>query len=298
MSNAFQFFQEKNANRIADDKHLNAEFIFKSYQSTEIEDKSGRRVMASVVNKQENDKAYIYTHSDAALPIGSTWSIKNGALHLLVSEEVVIIKDVDFHKYLAFICNTEFEDLGWGWFIGPEKSYVDVQIKENAFLHTQQKPVLVLPSDLIKLEVTDKVVVKGRPYLVHEYDNLSNSALTYYSLTPTTVDQFIFKEHKTNTFIVKNKDAAIVIEQPKETITTTDEDSGDKIKVIFVDPLQIITLSTTDGFIDISTGAVKVTSVSSNKVKFQIPFGLKDAFEVKVKTGSGSYKTYIYKARN
>ena len=112
MSNAFQFFQEKNANRIADDKHLNAEFIFKSYQSTEIEDKSGRRVMASVVNKQENDKAYIYTHSDAALPIGSTWSIKNGALHLLVSEEVVIIKDVDFHKYLAFICNTEFEDLG------------------------------------------------------------------------------------------------------------------------------------------------------------------------------------------
>ena len=79
------------------------------------------------LNKQEKDYAYIFTQLDDKLSIGSTWAAKN--LHLLVTEEITIIKDVNWHKYHALLCNVQVDNQ-WGYFKGPEKSFLDVCLKK------------------------------------------------------------------------------------------------------------------------------------------------------------------------
>ncbi len=96
--NSFERFNERNKKRAQSTNRGNSTFIFKGYNSTLI--KSGTtELQAAVVNEQEKDSAYIYTHLNEPLTIGSIWEAKS--LHLLVTEEIVVIKDVEWHKYKA-----------------------------------------------------------------------------------------------------------------------------------------------------------------------------------------------------
>ena len=60
-------------------------------------------------------------------------------------------------------------------------------------MQSQQKPLLVLPSAKA-LAINDIVVIKGRPWLIQEMDNISTDGLVYYSLRPTTIDKDISAE--------------------------------------------------------------------------------------------------------
>ena len=154
---SFSRFQERNKKRTVAQNKLNTSFIFKGYPSIEIKGSADRSIQASVVNKQEKDYAYIFTHLQDELMIGSIWTAKN--LHLLVTEEITIIKDVDWHKYHALLCNVQIDN-HWGYFKGPEKSFLDVNLEREVVWESPQKPVLVLPENV--LEFRDKIVIKGR----------------------------------------------------------------------------------------------------------------------------------------
>ena len=166
---SFKRFQERNKKRMDAQAEVNTHFIFKGYPSIKIElnttDSSEDiyAVQAAVVNQQEKDKAYIYTQWEDSLDIGSVWGAKG--LHWLIAEEIVVIKDVKWHKYLAYLCNVEVEDT-WGYFKGPEKNYVNIKNEYGASLESLQKPVLVLPENV--LGFADKIVIKQRPWLVQE----------------------------------------------------------------------------------------------------------------------------------
>lgn len=90
---SFNRFREKNLQRKVAATKLSKQFIFKGYPSIELEGSGNKKIQAAVVNKQEKDYAYIYTQSTEPLELGSVWSAKD--LHLLISEEIVVIKDVD-----------------------------------------------------------------------------------------------------------------------------------------------------------------------------------------------------------
>lgn len=278
---SFSRFQERNKKRTVAQNKLNTSFIFKGYPSIEIQGSADQKIQASVVNKQDKDYAYIFTQKSDELEIGSVWAAKN--LHLLITEEITIIKDVDWHKYHALLCNVQIDN-HWGYFKGPEKSFLDVVLEKEVIWESPQKPVLVLPENVLNFR--DKIVIKGRAWLIQEYDAISTPGLVYYSLKPTTISKEVAAENTgKDIYVEKHEEPTInVVENP---ISLLSEDS-----VFTISPNVSITLSTEDGYFKTTNKNLKIQKRTASIVVFSIPFGISEvAVEVKEK-GDIVTKTY------
>ena len=278
---SFSRFQERNKKRTVAQNKLNTSFIFKGYPSIEIQGSADQKIQASVVNKQEKDYAYVFTQTQDELEIGSVWAAKN--LHLLITEEITIIKDVDWHKYHALLCNVQIDN-HWGYFKGPEKSFLDVVLEKEVVWESPQKPVLVLPENVLNFR--DKIVIKGRAWLIQEYDAISTPGLVYYSLKPTTISKEVAAENTGKDIYVEKHEEPIinVVENP---ISLLNEDS-----VFHISPNVPITLSTEDGYFKTTNKNLKIQKRTASIVVFSIPFGISEiAVEVKEK-GDIVTKTY------
>lgn len=277
---SFSRFQERNKKRTVAQNKLNTSFIFKGYPSIEIKGSADQKIQASVVNKQEKDYAYIFTQMQDELAIGSVWTAKN--LHLLITEEITIIKDVDWHKYHALLCNVQIGD-HWGYFKGPEKSFLDVVLEKEVVWESPQKPVLVLSEDV--LDFRDKIVIKDRAWLVQEYDAISTPGLVYYSLKPTTISKDVAVENANKSVYVEkhNEDNVTIIENP---IQYLNQD------YIIISPNIDITLNTEDGYFKSTNKNLKIKKRTDSIVIFSIPFGVEEV-EVEIKKkGDILYKKY------
>lgn len=279
---SFSRFQERNKKRTVANNKLNTNYIFKGYPSIEITGSTDQRVQASVVNKQEKDYAYVFTPLADNLSIGSVWTAKN--LHLLITEEITIIKDVDWHKYHALLCNVQIDN-HWGYFKGPEKSFLDVALEKEVIWESPQKPVLVLPENV--LDFRDKIVIKGRAWLIQEYDAISTPGLVYYSLKPTTISKEVAAENAEKPIYVEkyeNRKPEIVVESSQ-----TYDLRNNHIKVAANMP---ITVNTQYGYFQSSNSNIKIQKRTSDMVIFSIPFGMEEvSIEVKEK-GDLVTKTY------
>ena len=278
---SFSRFQERNKKRTVAQNKLNTSFIFKGYPSIEIQGNADQKIQASVINKQEKDYAYVFTQTQDELEIGSVWTAKN--LHLLITEEITIIKDVNWHKYHALLCNVQIDN-HWGYFKGPEKSFLDVVLEKEVVWESPQKPVLVLPENV--LNIRDKIVIKGRAWLIQEYDAISTPGLVYYSLKPTTVSKEVAAEHSDKEIYVEKHEEPIVnvVENP---ISLLSEDN-----IFHISPNVSITLSTEDGYFKTTNKNLKIQKRTASMIVFSIPFGISEvAVEVKEK-GDIVTKTY------
>ena len=278
---SFSRFQERNKKRTVAQNKLNTSFIFKGYPSIEIQGSADQKIQASIVNKQEKDYAYVFTQTQDELEIGSVWAAKN--LHLLITEEITIIKDVDWHKYHALLCNVQIDN-HWGYFKGPEKSFLDIVLEKEVIWESPQKPVLVLPENVLNFR--DKIVIKGRAWLIQEYDAISTPGLVYYSLKPTTISKEVAAENiGKDIYVEKHEEPIInVVENP---ISLFSEDS-----VFNISPNVPITLSTEDGYFKTTNKNLKIQKRTASMVVFSIPFGISEvAVEVKEK-GDIVTKTY------
>lgn len=278
---SFSRFQERNKKRTVAQNKLNTSFIFKGYPSIEIQGSADQKIQASIVNKQEKDYAYVFTQTQDELEVGSVWTAKN--LHLLITEEITIIKDVNWHKYHALLCNVQIDNY-WGYFKGPEKSFLDVVLEKEVIWESPQKPVLVLPENVLNFR--DKIVIKGRAWLIQEYDAISTPGLVYYSLKPTTISKEVAAENIGKEIYVEKHEEPIVnvVENP---ISLLSEDS-----VFHISPNVSITLSTEDGYFKTTNKNLKIQKRTASMVVFSIPFGISEvAVEVKEK-GDIVTKTY------
>jgi len=280
--NSFERFQQRNRKRMEANNNLNTNFIFKGYPSTEIVNKTIEEdelittiVNATVVNEQEKDKAYIYTPIEDKLPIGSVWGAKT--LHWLIAEEIITIKHVNWHKYLAYLCNIEVENT-WGYFKGPEKNYVNIKNEYGASLESLQKPVLVLPENILGFE--DKIVINQRPWLVQEWDAISSPGLVYYSLRATTISKEVAEEHKNELVYIERsvKDITPVIIEP------TEDPEEPEDNVYYIGHEIDIELITENGFFKYDNKQIKIKQRTATKVIFMIPFGV-DTVTVQTQEG-------------
>ena len=276
---SFSRFQERNKKRTVANNKLNTNYIFKGYPSIEI-GSADRKVQASVVNKQEKDYAYIFTQLQDELAVGSIWTAKN--LNLLITEEITIIKDVNWHKYHALLCNVQVGDQ-WGYFKGPEKSFLDVVLEREVVLESPQKPMLVLPENV--LDFKDKIVIKGRAWLVQEYDAISTPGLVYYSLKPTTISKEVVAENVEKEIYVEKFEEPI-IEVVEEPIQELIED------VVKISPNMKIALSTEDGYFKVNNKNIKPLKRTKNEVIFTIPFGIEEVVVETKEKGDIVVKTY------
>ena len=278
---SFSRFQERNKKRTVANNKLNTNYIFKGYPSIEITGGADQKIQASVVNKQEKDYAYVFTQLDDSLPIGSIWTAKN--LNLLITEEITIIKDVNWHKYHALLCNVQIDN-HWGYFKGPEKSFLDIALEREVIWESPQKPILVLPENVLNFR--DKIVIKGRAWLIQEYDAISTPGLVYYSLKPTTVSKEVVEQNINKEIYVEKfeKEEVTIVEQPIQTYS--------KNRETIVSPNVPITLETQDGHFKTNNKNIKIQKRTEREVIFNIPFGIEEVeIEIKEK-GDIVKKTY------
>lgn len=261
---SFGRFQERNRKYEQAQGEVNSHFLIKGYPSITITGEDDTKLQAVVVNKQEQDKAYVYTRIESELTPGSIWTAKT--LHLMITNEIVIIKNVQWRKYLALLCNVELENT-WGYFIGLKKRYTDVSEENLATIESRQKPLLVLPANILEYE--DTVVIHGRPWLVQEYDSISSPGLIYYSLTPTTAPQRLTKRGtSTDSYIVKKQSQTtdLILEPTLEPETQN----------MLIAYNQDITVTTESGYFRYSDKGIKIKKHTATEVVFCLPFGVKE----------------------
>lgn len=268
--NSFERFQNKQRRRSVANEHSNARFVFDAYNSTIISNGS-EQINASVVSKQKTDDGYIYTHHNDQLLVGSIWSAKG--LHWLIVEEIINIKDTDFHKYYALLCNV---DLGttWGYF----KSTLGIRNEQDTILKSTQKPQITLPGMLLNFE--DKIVLQGRPWIVQEYDSISKPGITVYSLQPTTLSKNEKQQATSYIVNVTRIEPEVVIKEIE--VSDTEKAIGHNIPV---------TLTTEEGYLKYS-GNIKVMKRTATEIIFILPFGV-EKVEISVKR-NGEVVTYRY----
>ena len=279
---SFSRFQERNKKRTVANNKLNTNYIFKGYPSIEIKGSSDQKVQASVVNKQEKDYAYVFTPLADNLSIGSVWTAKN--LHLLITEEITIIKDVDWHKYHALLCNVQIDN-HWGYFKGPENSFLDVALEKEVIWESPQKPVLVLPENV--LDFRDKIVIKGRAWLIQEYDAISTPGLVYYSLKPTTISKEVVAENAGKPIYVEKYE-----EVKPEIVVEPIQSYNLKDSSIKISANTSITLSTEEGYFKSSNKNIKVQKRTEDAVVFSIPYGIKEVIVEVQEKGDIVERTY------
>lgn len=274
---SFSRFQERNKKRVVAQQNLNTSFIFKGYPSIKISH-GDLELQASVVNKQEQDYAYVYTQLKDNLEIGSVWTAKN--LHLLITEEITIIKDVNWHKYHALLCNVEVAGF-WGFFLGPEKSYINVKLENKALIESQQKPILVLPANVLSFE--DKIMIGGRAWLVQEYDTISTPGLVYYSLRPTTMSKEV---------VESNAGKQVFVEKAAQKDVDYQEEPFVNNGIYTIAANQQIELTTEQGFFNTSNSNIKIVKRTTSKIIFSIPFGIEEVTIQIMKKGDIVERTY------
>ena len=254
---SFSRFQDINQKRGIANQKTNSSFIFNGYPTISILGTSGDEVTASVVNRQEKDLAYIYTHIDQELPVGSVWSAKG--LHWLISEEIVIIKDVSWHKYEAILCNVEINGL-WGYFRSPEESYINTVLKQDVVVQSQQKPILVLGEDV--LSIGERFEVRGRGWMVQEKDNFDTAGITYYSLRASTLSK------------AEESDVDFEIETVQHRNNSMKLISGEKASFI-----------TEHGYFSTNCSRVEIVNRTKTQIDAIIPFGITELEVVTISKG-------------
>lgn len=311
--NRFERFRNRNLKHGEAAQEVNTHFIFKGYPSTKLQNRNtaawleeirhkilytenneplsiditpvdfATEIQAAVVNQQEKDKAYIYTQLDTPLPMGSIWGAKT--LCWLIAEEIITIKDVNWHKYLSYLCNIQVEDV-WGYFIGPEKRYVNIANEKDASLESLQKPVLVLPEGILGFK--DKIVIKDRPWQVQEWDAISSPGLIYYSLRATTISKEVAEEHEgEDVYIERAKNETTPI------ITAPTEINNKNIINNNID----ITVSTEEGYFKYNK-KIAVKRHTATQVIFSIPFGITEVTIQTKKDGEVVSTTYSTNENN
>ena len=257
MSN-FNRFQEKNKIRANAINGGNSLFIDNGYNSRIITNlESNIKLHAAIVNEQEKDSAYIYTHLNEPLTIGSMWEAKS--LYFLITEEIIIMKDVQWHKYLAVLCNCNFDGI-WGYFKGPEETYINIALKHNTYLTSLQKPLIILPENAISFG--DKIVIKNRSFLVQEIDNISTPGIAYCSLQPTTVsnsEKQVDKEY----YIIK-----------KDTYKNNHKADDVENNIKYFYPNQVCEEKLSNGYFWVNNTNIEIVERTNAKIKFSIPFGI------------------------
>ena len=275
---SFSRFKELNQTRTNAEKRRNTTFVFTAYNSIDLtlfKSPLFTTIRASVVNLQEKDQAYIYTEKENPLDIGLICGAKG--LYWIITEEIIQIKDVNWHKYLAFLCNIELENTR-GYWLGPEKHFVNVTLREKTVLQSLQHPVLILPGTPYNID--DKILVGNRGWVVQEMDNISTPGITYYSLRQTTMSKDILENEQT-------------YEEPREEKPQFIMRPTKKGNVYNIAPNTPIILSTEDGYFKYSNKMIEILTHTEDTVSFCLPYGVSEV-EIQIKV-EGEIITRTYK---
>lgn len=145
------------------------------------------RSAALVINDKEGpDSQIVFTDNleDADLNLRKgdyfLWNKK----HYFVYEDYDIVREVAYIKQKAYECNVDFEVSGttlYGYYVSSLRQYVDTSLQQKLNISDNEKPIMVIPQ-FDELAVGLKIVVKGKPYKIIDFDLITNDGIAYISL--------------------------------------------------------------------------------------------------------------------
>ena len=282
--NSFERFRQRNSLRMVAENNINGSFICNGYPSAKIEKdgEPGTICQAAVVNKHEQDLVYVYTKTENPLDLGSVWGVKG--LNFLIAEEVIIIKDVSWHKYKALKCNVDIDGFK-GFFYGPKKSHIDTDLKKEFLVFSSQEPVLALASNC-GLKIGDRIVIGDRGWKIIESDAISTKGITYFSLVAATIS----KEVTESGAFVEGKEEVKLDNYTKDPIITVDN-------IIYTNANEEITLESIGGYLSFGNSApITITNRTRTTVTLKMSFGAKEV-RVKRKISDSQIEEIIIRER-
>ena len=136
------------------------------------------------------------------------------------------------------------------------------------------------------LNFQDKIVIKGRAWLIQEYDAISTPGLVYYSLKPTTISKEVVAENVGKEIYVEKHEetAPTIIETPIQTLSNSGE--------ITVSPNIEIVLSTQGGYFITTNKNINIKKRNATTVIFSIPFGISEVVVETKEKGDIVSRTY------
>lgn len=137
----------------------------------------------------------------------------------------------------------------------------------------EESPLLVLPTNN-KITIKSEFMIEGKPFVVKEYDHITNKGITYYYL-----------ERGTEKTI-----APVAPVDPDDPVVPPVIDDTPKLYAMMEYEFN------TQGAIFAATPAVEIISRSLSKVKFRIPFGITSVVITTKEDGVNIEKLYNVEA--
>ena len=119
------------------------------------------------------------------------------------------------------------------------------------------------------LDFQDKIVIKGRAWVIQEFDAISTPGLVYYSLKPTTISkESVINNNGKDIYVEKhNTITPTIIDSP---VMSLDMDRDE----ILVSPNKELIVFTENGYFVSSNKNIKIHKRNATQVIFSIPFGI------------------------
>lgn len=243
-------------------------FIENGEQSTEIVvDRTQETIPVAMImsHKEGADELYVFCHNGADFQVLDyyTWTDNNeNEHHYFVSEQVAIVKNVEYRKLKSFECNVWVNNNFWAYFKGPLRTSRDTgfhsHYEENKLL-----PILICPirEDVF---VGQYVVIKDQTWRIVEADIYTIDGLGFYTMSRGMNDN--------------NVDD---IEQ---------EDSS----LIYVG--QNIELPTYNGYYSSTSSAIQLISRSAKKIVVKI-VGVSDSIIINTKDENGDIEMHLFESK-
>lgn len=146
-----------------------------------------------LTDKEGPDTSLVYTykeHNAANELIKTDYFTWNNNTYF-VYEDVDIVRDVNYKKQKAYQCNVSFqvgEHCYCAYYVSSLSKYVDTTLQSNLNITDNDKPILILPQ-YDWLEVGLKIIIKGKPYKIIDFDIITNDKIAYISLDRDFIDK-------------------------------------------------------------------------------------------------------------
>lgn len=202
-----------------------------------------------ITDKEGPDTALVYTYKELnpnyELLKTDYFIWKNN--FYFIYEDVDLVRDLNYKKQKAYQCNVHFnvgDEHYHGYYVSSLAKYVDTTLQKDLNITDNDKPILILPQ-FDWLEVGLKIIIKGKPYKIIDFDIITNDCIAYVSLD--------------RDFNSKQED---IIPTDNEFLTGDVLTAGVELEL----PIQYGYFKTNP--------SVEIISKTANSVKFIIPYGI------------------------
>lgn len=261
MTNVYDIFKSTQEKRSTSYDKKSAGFIVEGRMSQKVFVKRlNRDVSAAIVfdSKEGPDSASFYVLKNEDV-VKTDYFIYDSVNYLIYEQIKLPDEKLPYKKFKAVECNVSFdykENLYFGYFLSNLRSLGDSGFEARSVIMPDETSLLILPSSS-SISISSSFMIEGKPWIVTEYDNISNKGISYYYI----------KRHFASNLTEEEFESEDIVFAPEDDVVDIQNEE------ISLKPMHEYEFETEMGFFS-STPKVELISRTIDKVVIKIPFGI------------------------